>query len=102
VHESFAERKICSGSEVNQSDCNFPIATSYSLKEEALNEIQCGSSYVYIYIYIYIYCIRVPSVNLHMNYTQQKAVYKQQPDQMAAHGVWLLWGRGRNYGTRSE
>jgi len=28
-------------------------------------------------------------------------VYKQQPDQMAAHGVWLVWGRGRNYGARS-
>jgi len=34
-----------------------------------------------------------------MNYTQQKAVYKQEPDQMAAHGVWLVWGR--NYGARS-
>jgi len=50
---------------------------------------------------IYIFDICVPSVNLHMNYTQQKAVCKQHPDQMAADRVRLVWGRGRNYDAMS-
>jgi hypothetical protein len=78
---------------VNQSDCNFPIATSCSWKEEGLNEVERGS--------IYVFGTCVPSVNLQMNSTQQKAVCKQQPDKMAINGVRLVWGRGRNCDARS-
>ena len=44
----------------------------------------------------------MPSFNLQMTYTVQKAVCKQQPDKMAANGVRLVWWRRRNYDARSE